>query len=93
MSGRERAVSARASTRIGCREVAERTGLTDRTAVSGAGHEARRLAERIPAGTLLVPYRNVVSCSPGGHRVPHLAGVFAFVLEDLENAQRAKEVT
>lgn len=48
----------------GLLEAAERTGVEPRKMVSGAGHDAMMVAQRVPAGMLFVPSRDGISHAP-----------------------------
>jgi allantoate deiminase len=60
----------------------ERAGISNRRMVSGAGHDAMMIAQRVPAGMLFVPSRGGISHSPEEFTEPrHLAQAVAVLLE------------
>jgi allantoate deiminase len=67
---------------VALQEGAERAGISNRTMVSGAGHDAMMIAQQVPAGMLFVPSRGGISHSPEEFTEPrHLARAVAVLLE------------
>jgi allantoate deiminase len=63
----------------------ERVGVSCRRMVSGAGHDAMMIAQRVPTAMLFVPSQNGLSHAPEEYTDPrHLAGAVAVLLETME---------
>ena len=65
----------------------ERVGVSCRRMVSGAGHDAMMIAQRVPTAMLFVPSQNGLSHAPDEYTDPrHLAGAVAVLLETMEES-------
>ena len=65
----------------------ERVGISCRRMVSGAGHDAMMIAQRVPTAMLFVPSQNGLSHAPDEYTDPrHLAGAVAVLLETMEES-------
>jgi allantoate deiminase len=69
----------------------EKVGIPSRRMVSGAGHDAMMIAQRVPTAMLFVPSQNGVSHAPEEYTDPrHLAGAVAVLLETMEETSRLR---
>ncbi len=72
----------------GLLEAAGRTGVEPRKMVSGAGHDAMMVAQRVPTGILFVPSRDGIShASEEFTETRHLAQAVAVMLQAVVGAR------
>lgn len=72
----------------GLLQAAEKTGVEPLKMVSGAGHDAMMMAQRVPTGMLFVPSRDGISHAPEEFTEPrHLALAVAVMVEAVAGAK------